>query len=576
LVSHHPILSLLLTQSLLRMVGDAQTSGNSSVANLSLGGSFSLTLNSATAAAVLSGISMVVAAGNDNDDACNYSPASTSSAVTVGATDDMDQRAYYSNYGSCLDIFGPGSSIESAYIGSPSATATMSGTSMAAPHIAGIAAVYQSIYNSTLSPNDVTTLLVSQATANVLKDVNGSKPIGSGDDESPNLMGYVHTCNGTTEDDNKGIFGTSKSAFRAFSVIFLCFSGFELGLGIPSLRIAEDGPLVLTFRTALISFFAQCFLLPAVSLALIELGSFHKEYALSILMVSIAPSGVISSVVSNYSKLNIHLASVLAFTSNVASVLTVPVLFLVWVTHLWDLDDDVATFSWNRFIVAPLVMALMTLVGLLIRLNCAKFFSKLAEVLISAANALVFTIIMILGVAIYKDDISHASRNLWATAFLLQVFGGLSGWILAFILRVPFLDRLTVSVDTAGRGFILAIALLTFAFHSDKKEDLVVYPLIFGIVAILNLLWVIPLYRFVSWMHRRSQPEPDDIVLLEDAAMVVSFPAPRPPSPQPERNYSMQRTPSPAPGQQAPGAVAVRYDGDDISKSLMGGKGEYY
>jgi predicted Na+-dependent transporter len=558
------------------MVGDAQTSGNSSVANLSLGGSFSLTLNSATAAAVLSGISMIVAAGNDNDDACNYSPASTSSAVTVGATDDMDRRAYYSNYGSCLDIFGPGSSIESAYIGSPDATATLSGTSMAAPHIAGIAAVYQSIYNSTLSPNDVTTLLISQATAGVLKDVNGTNPIGSGDDESPNLMGYVYTCNGTTADDDKGIFGTSKSAFRAFSVIFLCFSGFELGLGIPSLRISETGPLVLTFRTALISFLSQCLLLPAVSLVLINLGKFDKEYALSILMVSIAPSGVISSVVSNYSKLNVHLAAILAFTSNVAAVLTVPVLFLVWITHLWDLDDSVATFSWNRFLLAPLVMSLMTLLGLLIRINCAKLFSKLAEFLISVANALVFTLIMILGVSIYQHDISHASRNLWAIAFLLQLFGGLSGWILAFIFSVPFLDRLTVSVDSAGRGFILAIALLTFAFHSEHKEDLVVYPLIFGIVAILNLLWVIPLYRFISWMHRRSQPAEDDVILLDSS---FSSPPPYPSdaqAAQSERNYSMQRTASPVASQQH-GAVAV-YGGtrDDISKALIYSEEERY
>lgn len=550
------------------MVGDAQTSGNSSVANLSLGGSFSLTLNSATAAAVLSGISMIVAAGNDNDDACNYSPASTSSAVTVGATDDMDQRAIYSNYGSCLDIFGPGSSIQSAYIGSPSATATLSGTSMAAPHIAGIAAVYQSIYNFTLSPNDVTNLLISQATANVLKDVNGSNPIGIGNDESPNLMGYVYTCNGTTKDDNKGIFGTSKSAFRAFSVIFLCFSGFELGLGIPSLRVAADGPMVLTFRTAFLSFLTQCLLLPVLSLVLIELANFHKEYSLSILMVSIAPSGIISSIVSNYSKLNIHLASVLSFTSNVFSVLVVPVLFLAWVIHIWDLDDGVATFSWNRFIIAPLVMVLLTITGILVRVNCAKLFSKFVELLISAANALIFTIIMILGVSIYQDAISHASRNLWAVAFLLQVFGGLSSWILAFILRVPFLDRLTVSIDAAGRGFIFAIALLTFAFHSDKKEDLVVYPLIFGIVAILNLLWVIPLYRFASWMHERSQPPPDDVVLLENAVVFGSS-QPPPSSPQSERNYSMQRTPSPAPGQGQ--ALGLVYD-DEISNALIDGK----
>merc|ERR1719258_783772 len=83
----------------------------------------------------------VVAAGNENDDACSYSPASASAAVTVGATTSSDGRAWYSNYGSCLDIFAPGSQITSAGHESNSALATLSGTSMATPHVAGAAAL---------------------------------------------------------------------------------------------------------------------------------------------------------------------------------------------------------------------------------------------------------------------------------------------------------------------------------------------------------------------------------------------------------------------------------------------------
>lgn len=113
-----------------------------SVANMSLGGGYSQAVNDAVAASTLRGVVHVVAAGNSNDNACSYSPASTVQALTVAATDNTDTRAWFSNYGSCVDLFAPGVDITSTYIGSPTAITTMSGTSMASPHVAGLTALY--------------------------------------------------------------------------------------------------------------------------------------------------------------------------------------------------------------------------------------------------------------------------------------------------------------------------------------------------------------------------------------------------------------------------------------------------
>jgi len=139
------------------------------IANMSLGGGLSTALNRAVEAAIASGVTFVVAAGNDNAPAANYSPANVPSAVTVGATAIDDSRASYSNFGPEIDIFAPGSNITSAWIGNSTANNTISGTSMAAPHVAGVAALLGG-----LGVKDIAAELVKLGTKNVVKDPKGS------------------------------------------------------------------------------------------------------------------------------------------------------------------------------------------------------------------------------------------------------------------------------------------------------------------------------------------------------------------------------------------------------------------
>ncbi|MEU4804815.1 S8 family peptidase [Actinosynnema sp. NPDC023587] len=145
------------------------------VANLSLGGGASTTIDDAVRRSIRAGVTYAIAAGNSNTNAGSTSPARVTEAITVGATERNDARASYSNYGSVLDIFAPGSGIASSWNTSDSATNTISGTSMATPHVAGAAARYLQ-NNRSATPAQVASYLVGQSTAGKVTSPGSGSP----------------------------------------------------------------------------------------------------------------------------------------------------------------------------------------------------------------------------------------------------------------------------------------------------------------------------------------------------------------------------------------------------------------
>lgn len=148
---------------------------NPAVANMSLGGGASSALDTAVNNLANSGVPIAVAAGNSSTDACTQSPARAANAITVGSTTTSDARSSFSNFGTCLDIFAPGSGILSAYFSSDTATATLSGTSMASPHVAGVAALYKQ-FNPGASASTTRNAIVNGSTTNHVTNAGSGSP----------------------------------------------------------------------------------------------------------------------------------------------------------------------------------------------------------------------------------------------------------------------------------------------------------------------------------------------------------------------------------------------------------------
>ncbi|RKG96235.1 serine protease [Corallococcus sp. CA053C] len=224
------------------------------VANMSLGDVGIQAIDDATERLIAAGVTTVVAAGNDSDNACDYSPARAPNAITVGSTTSSDARSSFSNYGTCVDIFAPGSSITSASNSGNTSSTSMSGTSMASPHVAGAAALYLSA-NPSATPAQVRDALVNNATPNKVTSPGTGSPNkllytlfitgGGGSDTTPPTTSITSPAGGAT------LSGTASVSANASDNVGV--SRVEFYAGTSLLGTATTAPYSIAWNTTAVA-----------------------------------------------------------------------------------------------------------------------------------------------------------------------------------------------------------------------------------------------------------------------------------------------------------------------------------
>lgn len=219
--------------------------GQPAVANMSLGGGASQAIDDAVNASINDGVTYAIASGNSNANACNYSPARVAAAITVNSSTSTDARSSFSNYGSCTDIFAPGSSITSAWYSSNTATNTISGTSMATPHVAGAAALYLQ-GNTTASPATVAAALINNSTLNKITSAGSGSPNrllytgfigGGGGTPAPTISSFSPTSGGVGTSvtiSGSNFTGATSVSFNNQSASFTVNSSSSITASVPN------------------------------------------------------------------------------------------------------------------------------------------------------------------------------------------------------------------------------------------------------------------------------------------------------------------------------------------------------
>lgn len=284
-------------------------------------------------------------------------------------------------------------------------------------------------------------------------------------------------------------------SFVALAVIIV------LGLGLGATTTVDD------FRKALstpkpvgIGFASQYIFMPLVAFSLAHIFSMKEEYAVGIILTGSSPGGTTSNIFTYWSKGNVALSITMSFFSNVAAFAMLPLLILILIKTAFSAEISI---PWGSIFIGLCLIIFPCLIGLTVRHHnteyklCGKYIWQWMEIMTSFFGIIFFVGALALGIIAYLDEISKAPASLWVSAILMEPCGAFFGYGTAYALGIGRKDCRTIAIETGVQSFTLTIAIIALSFDGEERDEVLLFPLLYGTMYIINSIWIVVLLRFV-------------------------------------------------------------------------------
>lgn len=286
----------------------------------------------------------------------------------------------------------------------------------------------------------------------------------------------------------------------AFSMVALVVI-IVLGLGLGATTTIDDFRVALsTPKPVCIGFASQYFFMPLVAFTLAHVFNMKEEYAVGIILTGSSPGGTTSNIFTYWSKGNVALSITMSFFSNVAAFGMLPLLVFVLIKTAYNAD---ILIPWGSIFVGLCLIIFPCVIGLTVRHKNTelklgdKFIWQWMEKLTTVFGIIFFIGALVLGVASYFDEIMDAPASLWVSAILMEPCGAFFGYGTAYAVGIGRKDCRTIAIETGVQSFTLTIAIIALSFEGEERDDVLLFPLLYGTMYIINSIWIVALLRFV-------------------------------------------------------------------------------
>ena len=274
-----------------------------------------------------------------------------------------------------------------------------------------------------------------------------------------------------------------------------------IGLGLGSTTTTDDFKKALsTPKPVWIGFASQYLFMPLVAFSLAHIFSMKEEYAVGIILTGSSPGGTTSNIFTYWSKGNVALSITMSFFSNVAAFAMLPILILILIKTFLSAN---IVIPWASIFIGLCLIIFPCLIGLTIRHNNTEyklggqFIWEWMEKLTTIFGILFFIAALVLGVVTYFDEITGAPAALWVSAILMEPCGAFFGYGAAYLVGIGRKDCRTIAIETGVQSFTLTIAIIALSFEGDERDDVLLFPLLYGTMYIINSIWIVALLRYV-------------------------------------------------------------------------------